>query len=358
MAVEVRLITEEDIRGFHAALDAVARERQYLAMAEAPPIESTREFVRGNIEKGIPQFVAVAEGRVVGWCDIIPRKGMGFQHCGELGMGVVAAFRRQGVGAALLAAALARAEAIGLERVDLLVFGANAPAIALYKKFGFVEEVRRRKGRKVDGAYEDVLGMGLRLGEALARVGLWRELLMPTQERPPAGERVAAEIRPATEEDVEGYHAVVDAVARERRYLGRVEAPPIEKSREYVRENIRKGDPHFVAVVEGRVVGTCDIDRGDRFGFEHTGHLAMAVLREFRRQGIGSRLLSAALGRAEAIGLERVDLGVYASNTAAIGLYGKHGFVEEGRRPNARKLDGVYDDLVVMGLIFGSGAGP
>ena len=47
------------IAGFHAALDRVARERRYLALLEAPPLERTAEFVRGNIAGGNPQYVAV-----------------------------------------------------------------------------------------------------------------------------------------------------------------------------------------------------------------------------------------------------------------------------------------------------------
>ena len=44
------------------------------------------------------------------------------------------------------------------------------------------------------------------------------------------------------------------------------------------------------------------------------------------------------------LGMERVDLEVFASNEAAIALYPKFGFVVEGMKKRARKLDGKYDD--------------
>jgi RimJ/RimL family protein N-acetyltransferase len=49
--------------------------------------------------------------------------------------------------------------------------------------------------------------------------------------------------------------------------------------------------------------------------------------------------------------MERIELDVFASNKAAIALYLKLGFVTEGVKRRARKLDGEYDDNVFMALI-------
>ena len=85
--IRVVPIAEQHIEGFHQCLDSVARERRYLGFLEAPPLESTRQFVQSNIASGVPQFVALDGERVVGWCDISPSRRQGFAHCGELGMG-------------------------------------------------------------------------------------------------------------------------------------------------------------------------------------------------------------------------------------------------------------------------------
>jgi hypothetical protein len=45
---------------------------------KAPPIESTREFIQGNIRDNIPQFVVLDGERVVGWCDISSMRGESF----------------------------------------------------------------------------------------------------------------------------------------------------------------------------------------------------------------------------------------------------------------------------------------
>jgi RimJ/RimL family protein N-acetyltransferase len=42
---------------------------------------------------------------------------------------------------------------------------------------------------------------------------------------------------------------------------------------------------------------------------------------------------------------------VYPSNTPAIHLYEKFGFQLEGCRRKAKKLDGVHEDILIMGLL-------
>jgi len=50
------------------------------------------------------------------------------------------------------------------------------------------------------------------------------------------------------EAHIEGYHAALDVVARERRYLTFLEAPPIATSRRFVVRNIAEGYPQLVAL--------------------------------------------------------------------------------------------------------------
>jgi RimJ/RimL family protein N-acetyltransferase len=161
MQVEVARIAAEHVEGFHRAVDFVARERKYLAFLEAPPLDSTREFVMNNIAKGYPQFVAVAGGEVVGWCDLIPKSRPIHVHCGVLGMGLLPPFRGQGNGAALIQATLSEARRIGLVRFELTVHADNERAFALYRKFGFKQEGTMKNAALIDGNYKDVILMAI-----------------------------------------------------------------------------------------------------------------------------------------------------------------------------------------------------
>ncbi|MEZ0225946.1 MAG: N-acetyltransferase family protein [Alphaproteobacteria bacterium] len=162
MECTVRPIAEEHIAGFHAALDYVAREKKYLAFLEAPPLEKTAAFIRNNIKEDHPQFVAVADGKVVGWCDVIPAKDRPIHaHTGVLGIGILPAHRGKGVGRALMTATIEKARAQGLTRIELTVREKNANAVALYKKLGFDTEGLKKNAVRIDGVYENIILMAL-----------------------------------------------------------------------------------------------------------------------------------------------------------------------------------------------------
>lgn len=154
-------ITDELIPGFHSVFDTVAREKRYLAFVAAPPLEETTAWVRADVRRGFPHLVALVGEAVVGWCDISPIPRPVHAHCGVLGIGVLPAHRRKGIGMALMLAALGRARELGLTRVELTVRERNTNATALYESLGFRHEGRRRNAVRVDGAYENLLGMAI-----------------------------------------------------------------------------------------------------------------------------------------------------------------------------------------------------
>jgi len=161
MTIDIIPIREDLIDSFHAALDVVCRERVYLAFLEAPPLASTRAFVRDNIAKGQPQLVAMEGDRVVGWCDVTPMPRPALRHCGVLGMALLPAWRGRGLGERLIRQTLEAARTFGFSRVELTVRGDNTRAQALYHKIGFEVEGRKRRAVLVDAAYDDLVVMAL-----------------------------------------------------------------------------------------------------------------------------------------------------------------------------------------------------
>ena len=159
-------------------------------------------------------------------------------------------------------------------------------------------------------------------------------------------------IVPTGERYADGFNAVVDAVARERRYIGFVEGPSLESTREFVRSILGGAGVLLLAVTPNDVVvGWCDIVRNPREGFRHVGRLGMGLLPDYRQRGLGRRLVAQAVRAARDAGIERVELEVFASNERAIAFYRASGFVTEGIKRRARKLDGLYDDNVFMALL-------
>jgi RimJ/RimL family protein N-acetyltransferase len=153
--IVVRPAEETDRRAIAELLAAVAEERD--GVAAEPPVNVEALAERWRIEG---TFVAVADGRIVGEIGIEP-SFMGF---GELGMFVAREWRGRGVGTALVAAGIEWARERGLHKLALGVFPHNEAAIALYRKFGFVEEGRLVKHvRRRSGELWDLVEMGLLL---------------------------------------------------------------------------------------------------------------------------------------------------------------------------------------------------
>ena len=53
----------------------------------------------------------------------------------------------------------------------------------------------------------------------------------------------------------------------------------------------------------------------------------------------------------ELLGLECIELDVFSTNTRAIALYEKSGFLHEGIKRKARFIDNEWSDRVMMGLL-------
>ena len=124
-------------------------------------------------------------------------------------------------------------------------------------------------------------------------------------------------VRPVELGDIAGFAECTAAVVAERRYLAHVDAFPIDETAKFVAANIRDGNPQFVAVDSGRIVGWCDIVRGTLPVHRHRGTLGIGMLDAYRGKGLGLRLMQATLAAARARGFEHIGLVVYGRNARA-----------------------------------------
>ena len=168
MQTVIRQIQLQDADAFRACLDSVARERKYLAQVEAPPLEKVREFVSQSVDQDAAQYVAVTNGKIVGWCDVFPHWAYALKHVGTLGMGVQAGFRGQGIGRALLLKTLEHALKNEVYRVTLEAREDNTRAIHLYEQVGFKHEGRAACALRFDGVFYTGIKMALLQGVASA----------------------------------------------------------------------------------------------------------------------------------------------------------------------------------------------
>ncbi|MBL9166204.1 MAG: GNAT family N-acetyltransferase [Verrucomicrobiales bacterium] len=155
-------------------------------------------------------------------------------------------------------------------------------------------------------------------------------------------------IRDTLLEDAEAVSILIDSVARERRYLAATVGFSQESTESFIQFVRSTNGVHLVAVVDEAIVGWCDIAPLPFEGMTHVGRLGMGVKADFRGRAIGNGLLRTALDRAFAQEVQRVELEVFSSNEAAIRLYEAHGFLQEGVKAKARKLDGITEDILLF----------
>jgi RimJ/RimL family protein N-acetyltransferase len=123
----------------------------------------------------------------------------------------------------------------------------------------------------------------------------------------------------------------------------------VEQQAEIFATAAARGDLWLVAEAGGTRVGELNLRRSGRVAFRHSAVLGMSVARAWRNQRVGSLLMQRALEWARRdTTLRRIELFVYATNSVAVRLYERHGFVVEGRRSGAICAGGQFVDDLLM----------
>ncbi len=111
-----------------------------------------------------------------------------------------------------------------------------------------------------------------------------------------------------------------------------------------------EGSVIFLAELGNQLVGSLDFKCNTKLRNRHWGEFGMGMRPAFRGLGMGRILLQELLDWAKhQANLEKICLGVYPQNKAAVHLYQSMGFVEEGRLVKAiKKGPNDYFDEIRM----------
>lgn len=161
----IRAVRFEDAEAI-AAMRSLPGVRHGTLALPFPRVEASRTWLE-TLPKGDLCLVAEHGGAVVGTASLNRRPGRR-SHCGAIGIMMHDAHVGRGIGTALMAALVDAADQwLGLLRLELELNTDNAPALALYRRFGFVVEGRLVGNAFRDGEYIDCFTMG-RLAGTLA----------------------------------------------------------------------------------------------------------------------------------------------------------------------------------------------
>lgn len=104
---------------------------------------------------------------------------------------------------------------------------------------------------------------------------------------------------------------------------------------------------HLAVERDGAYIGNAEIRRGDHRSL-HVGELGIALLQEYRDEGIGSELIATLIDLAKKMKLRLLTLNCFENNHRALHLYHKLGFRRGGMIPHAILYKGEYLGEVKM----------
>src|SRR5246127_4200209 len=157
-------------------------------------------------------------------------------------------------------------------------------------------------------------------------------------------------IRDAVEADLPAIVEIYNATVPTRMVTAELEPTTVEARLQWFREHSPEQYPFWVAELEGRVIGWLDFKKFlPRCAYRGTAEISVYVDEEFRRRGVGQRLLEEAIDRAPSLGITAMVGLIFGHNEPSLKLFERLGFERWGFFPGVAQLDGVERDLVVMG---------
>ncbi|PHV12647.1 GNAT family N-acetyltransferase [Chitinimonas sp. BJB300] len=161
------------------------------------------------------------------------------------------------------------------------------------------------------------------------------------------------QFRPATPEDADNLSAFFFSVFTEPNAwipLTESECPGQTALAKQLTASATENNSYWMLAYAGEhIVGSCKLRGGQLEANQHIVTLDLHIAASLRGQGVGRRLLQAAMDwvRVHPI-VNRIELECFAANVAAIALYTSSGFFSEGHRKARYRLRGMLHDTLHM----------
>ena len=164
-----------------------------------------------------------------------------------------------------------------------------------------------------------------------------------------------AVLRSPREEDIESTLEYLVTSAGETEFIVRypeecAKYTPEGEKKLFEQKNASPNEAMIMCVVDGRVVGNCEISFFRGMKTRHRASIGIALISEFWNQGIGTKMMEELIRLAEnRENVMQVELEFVEGNSRARHLYEKMGFRITGIHPNAIRLkDGTLLNCYTM----------
>ena len=156
--------------------------------------------------------------------------------------------------------------------------------------------------------------------------------------------------RVATRADLAQIVAIYNATIPSRMVTADTEPVTVESRRRWFEDHPPDQRPLWVVEEGARIVAWLSFSSFyGRPAYAKTAELSVYVDADFRKRGLASYLLQAAVGHAPALKVDTLLGFIFGHNQPSLALFAKHGFARWGELPAVAALDGIERDLVIVG---------
>jgi len=160
----IRHATRADLAAIVAIYNATIPSRMVTADLEPVSVESRLEWFAAHAPDRHPLWVMECDAQVIAWLSFSSFHARpAYAKTAELSVYVGENHRGRGIGGQLLAEALAKAPHMGFTNLVGLIFGHNAPSLAVFAKAGFARWGELPRVAELDGVERDLVIVGRRV---------------------------------------------------------------------------------------------------------------------------------------------------------------------------------------------------
>jgi len=163
-------------------------------------------------------------------------------------------------------------------------------------------------------------------------------------------DRLKFDVRPVQAADTASVAEHFLSVADEPLFVLTTAFPrTLEQTKQFLEQVQATAQVNLLIALQGtRCIGHCLVRSTDHAALRHVAKISMAVSTDFRRAGVGKRLLEEAETWARFHKIHKITLDVLANNRPALRLYEKMRYREEGARKDQVIIDGRFDDELML----------
>jgi phosphinothricin acetyltransferase len=157
-------------------------------------------------------------------------------------------------------------------------------------------------------------------------------------------------IRTAEEADLPAIVEIFNAGVATRMSTAVLEPVTVDERREWFDEHSPDHHPLFVLIIDDCVAGWLSVHSFiTRCAYAGTAEVSVYVHPDFKRRGVGARLLRHVMAEAPRLELTALVGLIFGHNEPSLQLFQRCDFTQWGLLPRVARLDGVDRDIVIVG---------